>query len=240
MNATPAAGKLRILCLHGMVQNGSVFRKKTAVLRKKLEKIADLVYVTGPHLITDPKYTSEAHREAAADPNASEVQELKPYGWWFPTSTHPNTADGFYAGFRESIDYVKDILIKEGPFDGVFGFSQGACLAAVLAELLENRTLAPTLLPEDFAHPAFRFAIVAAGFKPISQDATESLFKGKINTPSIHLVGEADSLIAPERMLALADAFADPLIFRHPGGHLVPTNAASRNEVFAFVSRHAV
>ena len=34
--------KLKILCLHGMVQNGTVFRKKTAVLRKKLDKIADL------------------------------------------------------------------------------------------------------------------------------------------------------------------------------------------------------
>lgn len=38
--STPS--KLRILCLHGMVQNGTIFRKKTAVLRKKLDKIADL------------------------------------------------------------------------------------------------------------------------------------------------------------------------------------------------------
>ena len=96
--STPS--KLRILCLHGMVQNGTIFRKKTAVLRKKLDKIADLgeyicheesihwqdrlfsfitVYVTGPHLITDPKYTSEAAREAAADPNASEGTRIP---WW--------------------------------------------------------------------------------------------------------------------------------------------------------------
>lgn len=34
--------KLRILCLHGMVQNATVFRKKTAVIRKKLDKMADL------------------------------------------------------------------------------------------------------------------------------------------------------------------------------------------------------
>lgn len=34
--------KLRILCLHGMVQNAGVFRKKTSVIRKKLDKIADL------------------------------------------------------------------------------------------------------------------------------------------------------------------------------------------------------
>lgn len=34
--------KLRILCLHGMVQNAAVFRKKTSVIRKKLDKMADL------------------------------------------------------------------------------------------------------------------------------------------------------------------------------------------------------
>jgi hypothetical protein len=34
--------KLRILCLHGMAQNEVIFRKKTAVIRKKLDKIADL------------------------------------------------------------------------------------------------------------------------------------------------------------------------------------------------------
>lgn len=37
-----AENKLRILCLHGMVQNAVVFRKKTAVIRKKLDKMAEL------------------------------------------------------------------------------------------------------------------------------------------------------------------------------------------------------
>lgn len=100
------------------------------------------VYVTGPHVIDDPKYTSEAHRAAAADPEAPEGMlfllrlflpylkrfywlELKPYGWWFPVSSNPNTAEGYYAGFKESIEHVKKILIEQGPFDGVFGFSQG-------------------------------------------------------------------------------------------------------------------
>lgn len=37
-----AENKLRILCLHGMVQNAVVFRKKTSVIRKKLDKLAEL------------------------------------------------------------------------------------------------------------------------------------------------------------------------------------------------------
>ncbi|KAI9497755.1 serine hydrolase FSH [Zychaea mexicana] len=229
------ANKLKILCLHGMIQNSTVFRKKTAVLRKKLEKVADLVYVTAPHLVLDLEYTTEIHRIAAAEPLAHE--ELKPFGWWQPVSNHPSTPDGYYQGFKESIEYLKGVLIEQGPFDGVLGFSQGACLAAMLSELLENRLLVPDLIPQDFAHPAFRFAIIAAGFKPMSQEATSSLFQTKIQTPSLHLIGEADTVIPPERMMDLADAFVNPAVFKHAGGHLVPTNAASKNEVFAFISK---
>lgn len=40
-------------------------------------------------------------------------KELKPYGWWYPISTYANTADGYYAGFKESIEHLKGILINE-------------------------------------------------------------------------------------------------------------------------------
>ncbi|KAI7850011.1 serine hydrolase FSH [Circinella umbellata] len=232
---TGTTNKLKILCLHGMVQNGTVFRKKTAVLRKKLDKIADLVYVTAPHLVLDPEYTTEIHRIAAAEPLAHE--ELKPFGWWQPIRNRPNTSDGYYQGFKESIEYIKKVMIEQGPFDGVFGFSQGACFAALLSELLENRTLVPDLIPHDFNHPAFRFAIIAAGFKTVSQEATGALFQNQIKTPSIHLIGEADTVIEPQKMLDLANTFVQPVIFKHAGGHLVPTNAASKNEIFEFVHK---
>ncbi|KAI8373181.1 serine hydrolase FSH [Radiomyces spectabilis] len=227
--------KLRILCLHGMVQNATVFRKKTAVIRKKLDAIAELVYVTAPHLIVDPRYTSEAMREAAADANAPE--ESKPFGWWQPTSDNVLTPDGYYQGFKESLQHVKNILIKDGPFDAIFGFSQGACLAAIVTELLENKAVMPELMSPDFAHPPFRFAIICAGFKPLTQEATQKVFSEKIKTPSLHMLGEQDTLITPERAILLAEAFENPAILKHAGGHVVPSNAPSRNELVAFVSK---
>lgn len=39
--------------------------------------------------------------------------ELKPYGWWFPISSYPNTEEGYYSGFKESVEYLKDVLVKE-------------------------------------------------------------------------------------------------------------------------------
>jgi hypothetical protein len=46
--------KLRILCLHGMVQNATVFRKKTSVIRKKLDKMADMGKLPSYELVNTP------------------------------------------------------------------------------------------------------------------------------------------------------------------------------------------
>lgn len=43
---------LRVLCLHGYRQNGTMFREKTGSLRKLLKKqVADFVFIDAPHLI---------------------------------------------------------------------------------------------------------------------------------------------------------------------------------------------
>ncbi|KAI8062185.1 serine hydrolase FSH [Gongronella butleri] len=223
--------KLRILCLHGMSQNATIFRKKTAVIRKKLDKIADLVYVTAPHLSLHPDHTSEILREAAADPTAPE--DLKPFGWWLPSD-----GDEF-DGLKESMAMLKKVMIEQGPFDGVFGFSQGAALASMLTAMLDDRTLAPEFIDNDFVHPRFRFSLVSASFIPESKSLACRLFlrDAKITTPSLHMIGEKDSLIVPERMEKLAAAFDKPTFLHHAGGHVVPSNAPARNAILEFVSR---
>ncbi|ORZ11962.1 serine hydrolase FSH [Absidia repens] len=225
--------KLRILCLHGLAQNATVFKKKTTSIHKKLNKVADVVFVTGPHLSVHPDHTSEALREVAVDPTAPE--EAKPFGWWIYTDDQPPDDDRLI-GFEESINSVKDVLLKQGPFDGVFGFSQGASFASMLTAMMENRSLRPDLISSDFAHPPFRFMMVAASFIPPQPSATK-LFALKIKTPSLHMIGERDVLVTPDEMEALAAGFENPHFVRHPQGHVVPSNAASRNEIVAFVSK---
>ncbi|CAO3590475.1 unnamed protein product [Absidia cylindrospora] len=216
-----------------MAQNEVIFRKKTAVIRKKLDKMADLVYITAPHLSVHPEHTSEALREAAADPTAPE--ELKPFGWW-AYSDYQLPDDEHLTGFKELIEAVKDVLIKQGPFDAVFGFSQGASFASMLTALLENRTLLPEFISPEFEHPPFKFAMVAASFIP-NRPSVAKIFASKIKTPSIHMIGEKDTLITPEQMTTLANAFEDPVLLTHTGGHVVPSNAPSRNEIAAFVTK---
>lgn len=42
------------------------------------------------------------------------------------------------ADFDETVSYVYDFMQKNGPFDGIMGFSQGACMAAVLGALVRG------------------------------------------------------------------------------------------------------
>jgi hypothetical protein len=38
--------------------------------------------------------------------------EEKPFAWWQPYNDQ-QTEDGFYMGFKESLNYLKDVMIKE-------------------------------------------------------------------------------------------------------------------------------
>lgn len=96
----------------------------------------------------------------------------------------------------------------------------GAAFAAVLTEMLENRTYFPELIPPAFDHAPFKFSIIVAGFKPSMQEATNAMLtkENKVKTPSMHFIGELDTLILPEAMNTLAEAFEKPKIFCHTGG----------------------
>ncbi|KAI9486382.1 MAG: serine hydrolase FSH [Benjaminiella poitrasii] len=230
------SSKLKILCLHGYTQNAIMFRKKTAVVRKGVENLADFVYITAPHHIIPPTFSDIAEREAAAKEDTSE--EHKPFGWWYSPKYKP-TQNGFFIGFKESVEQVKDILLEEGPFDGILGFSQGACFAALLTEMLENRTYFPDLISPEFKHAPFKFSIFVAGFKPTLQEATNVMLNknSKVKTPSMHFIGDLDTLVLPEAMMSMTEAFENPKIYRHQGGHYLPSSASSRKEFKDFISQ---
>jgi hypothetical protein len=43
-----------------------------------------------------------------------------------------------YRNFDECLAYIEELMIKDGPFDGLMGFSQGAILSAALPGLQER------------------------------------------------------------------------------------------------------
>jgi hypothetical protein len=86
----------------------------------------------------------------------------------------------------------------------------------LLTELLENKSHEFS----SFDHPPLKFTILVSGFKPTMQEATNTLLttEHKVKTPSLHYIGDLDTLVLPEKMLSLTEVFENPVIFRHMGG----------------------
>jgi fermentation-respiration switch protein FrsA (DUF1100 family) len=112
-------------------------------------------------------------------------------------------------------------------FDGVFGFSQGAALAGLLAALRDA----------DPAPISFDVAIMVSGFTS-SMPQHAHLFTCKLTVPSLHVIGRTDGIIPMRDSLLLVDRFADPVIIEHAGGHVIPDDPAITTQIADFVATH--
>ncbi|XP_046841040.1 esterase OVCA2-like [Xenia sp. Carnegie-2017] len=202
---------LKILCIHGYRQSGKIFKEKTGSFRKGLKKIpVEFVYVTAPNRIPSIE---------------SDVEEQ--FGWWF--STEENTYDAltkshYCKGYEGTITFIKDVFLKQGPFDGVFSFSQGASLTSLLCAMNS----------EEGSIIKFKFAIMIAGFK--SRSSQHDIFYEKpIKCASLHVYGETDQVIPKENSEKLAKYFENPVCYCHPGGHFVPASSQHRQVYIDFI-----
>ncbi|XP_038717314.1 rhodanese-like domain-containing protein 6 isoform X1 [Tripterygium wilfordii] len=249
-HGTGCPRKLRILCLHGFRQNASSFKGRTASLAKKLKSIADLVFVDAAHelpFIYQPSFT-ELQRDSASSPSEQipappSENCRKKFAWLVAPGFSDRfekdwkVADGPFdplqyqqqtGGLDVSLTYLKDVFSREGPFDGILGFSQGAAIAASVAAQ-RGRLLGDI---------DFRFVILCSGFALHSPE----LDKGSINCPSLHIFGNdlgKDRQIASQASRELASLFEDgcSIIIEHDFGHIIPTRSPYMDEIKDFLRR---
>ena len=138
---------LKILCLHGYTQSGPQFSSKTGALRKALSSALSprplqFSYPTAPlrlHAADIPGYKVET--DGATETEA--MQAIEAYGWWRRRGNHVQTnavgGQVVYSGLGAGLDVIASCILAEGPFDGVIGFSQGACAAGMVASLLDGK-----------------------------------------------------------------------------------------------------
>lgn len=103
------------------------------------------------------------------------------------------------------------IIKKEGPFDGILGFSQGARVAAYFAYYCE-------IFPEkikDWMAPKFTILLASPGFFP-----REPNKKYTIEIPSIHFIGENDFIFSTSLFTTIL--FKKPIVFFHKQRHKIP------------------
>ncbi|KAL7420259.1 Family of serine hydrolases 3 [Cryptotrichosporon argae] len=228
---------LRVLALCGFTQNAFIYSKQLGAVRKAC-KSAEFVFLDPPHVVEKADmpwnqnlddFDSTATTDAAA-----QTAETTPRAWWLT-----NADRTVYRKFDETLAYIHDFMARNGPFDGVMGFSQGACMAAILCALLEKPG-ALSAFPSEPAFAPFKFAIIVGGFLPTpAVPNLDHLWPLPARLPTLHVVGRNDTLITEERSRTLIDKCENVRRELHDGGHFTPSKASWRHFFNAYIASFA-
>ncbi|KAJ1643946.1 hypothetical protein LPJ64_004327 [Coemansia asiatica] len=194
-----------------------------------LDDCVEFVFVTAPNIIRpyDIDGMDNMARIAAVRSGKAVVRDTR--CWYHLKSAKPEIV----FGLENSFDFLSAVLEKQGPFDGVFGFSQGGLMAALLSSLLEHKS--PVL---NSSHPALKFAIISSGF--MLQDAKWiHLYESPISTPSLHIFGVLDGMITLNRSMELKNCFVRPEELCFVGAHFVPKTDEAVKRISDFVRQFA-
>lgn len=183
---------------------------------------------------------------------ATSASSTKNWAWWQARQPH-SAPFNEYVGLDKGLEHIACILERDGPFDGVVGFSQGAAAAAMTAALLEpgrqeafadaEKTANGIPFPPAFArlgHPPLRFMVSYSGFAS-THPSYAAFYKPLITTPSLHFLGTLDTVLEEDWARALLvscghrNAGPDGTLVVHPGGHSVPLGRRELLVVTGFV-----
>jgi len=183
-----------------------------------------VVFLDGPHILkpadlvfgSSPQSLEETG-EAVTDP------EMAPRAWGLKP-----TPENLEPGLVDALEAIKDALSKD-TYVGVFGFSQGAGMAATVAALLEKPHLYPPFVVDGKPiHPPLEFCVSTAGYLPSGPIRTP-LFTPSYSTPTLHILGRTDVVVVEERSNQLIEVSANQRVEYHPGGHFVPAQKPWRD-----------
>jgi pimeloyl-ACP methyl ester carboxylesterase len=204
--ATPATSSpffaYKILALHGYNQNANTFRRVLSLsFLPRISHLAECVFIDAPHR------TKEA---------------LGGGCWWHPSHSEPEAGGSkrwVYDGWEQSLELLRHVDATQGPFDGVLGFSQGACATSALA--------AQHSQPDSSPAVQFGFAIMVGGFAYRGQGAGPLFRHRPLRMRSLHVYGQRDKIVNPKSSDELASLFDSPAVHSHTGGHAFPQTDAS-------------
>lgn len=224
------SAKVRLLALHGSGSN-------SAVTRMQLENLGisdagyDVVYATGPIAVNEPGPGLEGLVSG-------------PWHSWLPREGASGMLEQgvLLDAICDALRSVAAILEAEGPFDGVFGFSQGAVIATLVNGLSGDDSLLAALkermggaVPSVLLHGApFRAAVLACAAAPLSLSELRSraglgrwpLANAEVH--SLHLIGRKDDFKPWSESLALAMNTVSSSVMYLDDGHEI--NRLHRND----------
>jgi fermentation-respiration switch protein FrsA (DUF1100 family) len=256
----------------GYTQSGPLFRAKTRALEKLLAKalapiglVPEMLYPTAPNRLSARDIPGYEPRGSAMSEEGGEVEghgqdEIDSWAWF-----RKEEATGGYRFVEEGMGRLAEAMAEDrvaaaakdgvaegaeggedgGAIDGVIGFSQGGCVAAMLASAMEDGRgeAAPAehagwarAVREANGGRALKFALIYSGFYAVPQDLAW-LYEPKIKTPTLHFLGSLDTVVDESRSQGLVERCEEPLVLTHPGGHYVPVNKEWVMPVAGFIKK---
>lgn len=197
----PRGGRrLRVLALHGRGSNNDITSVQCVSL--ELHDRVDVDALAAP--LDDAPYA-----------RVFEMLSERPFRCWWKGAAAPESLEPALRGVLAFVD-------EHGPYDGLYGFSQGAgvvaalCAPGVCEALGATRTWAFVILAgaNSLADGAARALVAAA------TDGEAPAERPPIDVPSLHLIGRLDAV----RLLSAEAArlFRNPTVVYHGAGHELP------------------
>lgn len=216
--------KLKMLCLHGLLQNSSI-------LSRKLQEIITFI---------KPSYEIETiipngHLIIETD---KETQQEK-RGWFKRDDTGE-----LYLGFDETFKIIKNISNEHPDIDIIFGFSQGGTVTVLTSMLIETNNEYKDLFPELKG-----VIICSTGIKvwPISKEICFMIKKYIshkeisleepfiLNIPSLHIYGLEDDVVSPDLSVLTSKIYKNSILYSHPGKHFIPKRSKDKEVILSFI-----
>jgi predicted esterase len=185
--------KPRVLCLHGWRTSGDIMKTQMAAFRSHIDM--DYVYLDAPF-------------RATGEPDAG-IATFYPNREYFEWYLKDETAA---EGKRKSLEYILSVLVKQGPFDGIIGFSQGAGMATRVVHCLNSTSIS--------LKTPLKFVILIGGVPPTELQAEQI---PDIMLPSLHIMGTADHLLPHSKQLEQMYDVSNRQCLFHPEGHNIPS-----------------
>ncbi|KAK4227364.1 putative seine hydrolase [Podospora fimiseda] len=244
-NNKPAKKEVKILMLHGYTQSGPLFRAKVRALEKVLAKalvplnlVPNLIYPTAPNRLSPrdiPGYVPSEN-------SVSEEEEIDSWAWF-----RKDEASGNYKLLKEGMMRIAEVIEENGGgIEGVIGFSQGGCVAGILAAALEEDRSVDGEENEEWAKRLretnkgrkLKFFVSYSGFWAVPEDLGW-LYEPKIRTESLHVLGGLDTVVEEGRSNGLVERCEEGkrAVVVHPGGHYVPVGKEWVMPVAGFVMK---
>ncbi|KAH9329945.1 hypothetical protein KI387_002053, partial [Taxus chinensis] len=195
LDMAAATDKLRVLCTYGFRTSGDILQKQISRWDSSITDKFDMHFLDGPLPAT----------------GKSEVEGIFPPPYYERFQYNKDFTE--FNNLDKAFSLIVDYMEKNGPFDGLLGFSQGAMLCAAVVCYQPKGAMLRN-------HPPISFIISISGVKFRDREMSAFLYPPHIKCPSVHVTGAKDYV--KELSQELIQAFENPLVIRHPHGHVVP------------------